>query len=91
MNAIASTYCAMRHAIRIPGDKARRIVASILALGHTLDVDLVAEAVEDSHTVRVLRELGCKLAQGWYFSGTISAPAMRDLLGNQLSASRARA
>ncbi len=72
-------------------DKARRIVASILALGHTLDVDLVAEAVEDSHTVRVLRELGCKLAQGWYFSGTISAPAMRDLLGNQLSASRARA
>lgn len=71
-------------------DRARRIVASMLALGHTLDVDLVAEAVEDSHTVRVLRDLGCQLAQGWYFSGTISAPAMRDLLGNQLSARRAR-
>ena len=75
----------------VSDEKARRIVASILALGHTLDVDLVAEAVEDSHTVRVLRELGCQLAQGWYFSGTISAPAMRDLLDSQLSARRARA
>jgi EAL domain-containing protein (putative c-di-GMP-specific phosphodiesterase class I) len=67
-------------------DKARRIVASIVALGRTLDIDLVAEAVEDSHTVKVLRELGCPLAQGWYFSSTISSQAMRDLLNAQLSA-----
>ncbi|MBR0347064.1 MAG: EAL domain-containing protein, partial [Rudaea sp.] len=71
-------------------DKARRIVASILALGRTLEIDLVAEAVEDSRTVKVLRELGCQLAQGWFFSHTIGAQAMRDLLNTQLNGQRTR-
>ncbi len=72
-------------------DKARRIVASIVALGHTLGIDLVAEAVEDRRTLKVLQDLGCPLAQGWYFSNAIGGQAMRDLLYAQLNARRARA
>ena len=71
-------------------DKARRIVASVLALGRTLDIDLVAEGVEDERTATVLRDLGCPLAQGWYFSAAIGAQAMRDVLGARLAASAVR-
>jgi EAL domain-containing protein (putative c-di-GMP-specific phosphodiesterase class I) len=71
-------------------DKARRIVASVLALGRTLDIDLVAEGVEDERTAQVLRDLGCTLAQGWYFSPAIGAQAMRDVLGARLAASAVR-
>ncbi|WP_347261547.1 EAL domain-containing protein [Rudaea sp.] len=72
-------------------EKARRIVASILALGHTLGVDLVAEAVEDQDTARVLEALGCRLAQGRFYSDTLEAQAMRDLLVHQVKAQRVRA
>lgn len=72
-------------------EKARRIVASILALGNTLDIDLVAEAVEDQGTVRVLEVLGCRLVQGRFYSNTLDAQAMRELLVRQTKAQRARA
>jgi EAL domain-containing protein (putative c-di-GMP-specific phosphodiesterase class I) len=72
-------------------DKARRIVASIVTLGHTLDIDLVAEAVEDARTVRVLQTLGCRLAQGRYYSAAVDGRVMRDLLSRQIGIQRARA
>ncbi|MFT3792604.1 MAG: EAL domain-containing protein [Rudaea sp.] len=77
----------------LPDDeKARRIVASILALGHTLDIDLVAEGVEDARTAQVLVALGCRLVQGrFYYADALDARSMRALLVRQAGTQPQRA
>jgi diguanylate cyclase (GGDEF)-like protein len=40
------------------------IVRSTVALAHSLGADLVAEGVEDSVTLRALRQYGCNITQG---------------------------
>ncbi len=44
------------------------IVRSIIELGHNLDLDVVAEGVEDEWTLDSLRALGCDQAQGYFFA-----------------------
>jgi EAL domain-containing protein (putative c-di-GMP-specific phosphodiesterase class I) len=44
------------------------LVRSIVGLAHQLDVRVVAEGVEDAHTLDRLTELGCDVGQGYYFS-----------------------
>ena len=53
--------------------KARQIVASVISLGHSLNIEVVAEGVEDAATAEVLLQLGCPLSQGWLFSRAVSA------------------
>ena len=40
------------------------IVRSTVALAHSLGADLVAEGVEDTATLRALRQYGCNITQG---------------------------
>ena len=42
------------------------IVRSTINLGHDLGLRVVAEGVEDSHTLARLEALGCDIAQGWH-------------------------
>jgi EAL domain-containing protein (putative c-di-GMP-specific phosphodiesterase class I) len=42
-------------------------VRSTVGLAHNLGLTIVAEGVEDPEAVRLLKELGCDLAQGYYF------------------------
>lgn len=56
------------------------IVESILALAKTLQTDVVAEGVEDEMQARKLERLGCRHAQGFYFSRPIPARAVEELL-----------
>ncbi len=43
------------------------IVRSMIDLGHNLGVSVCAEGVEDQATLNRLRELGCDVAQGYWF------------------------
>jgi EAL domain-containing protein (putative c-di-GMP-specific phosphodiesterase class I) len=43
------------------------IVASIVALGRALSVDVTAEGVETSEQVTLLKAAGCSIAQGFLF------------------------
>jgi EAL domain-containing protein (putative c-di-GMP-specific phosphodiesterase class I) len=43
------------------------IVASIVALGRTLSVDVTAEGVETSEQVTLLKAAGCSIVQGFLF------------------------
>jgi len=61
-----------------PGDQA--MVASILALSKHLGLDVVAEGVEDLDQFHLLRQYGCKIYQGYYFSKPLSAQDMTDYL-----------
>ena len=44
------------------------IVRMIIDLAHTVGMEVVAEGVESAEQARLLRELGCDLAQGFHFS-----------------------
>jgi diguanylate cyclase (GGDEF)-like protein len=44
------------------------IVRSTINLGHDLGLSVVAEGIEDEATLARLSDLGCDLAQGYYFS-----------------------
>jgi diguanylate cyclase (GGDEF)-like protein/PAS domain S-box-containing protein len=52
------------------GDDERKIkiVQSILVLGKSLGIDVVAEGVETRQQADLLRRLGCEHAQGYFFS-----------------------
>lgn len=45
-----------------------QIIKSALELSRTLDLDTVAEGIEDLHTAEVLESMGCSYAQGYYFA-----------------------
>jgi EAL domain-containing protein (putative c-di-GMP-specific phosphodiesterase class I) len=44
------------------------IVRSIIALAHNLNMQVVAEGVEDAQTLALLRDHNCDLAQGYFIS-----------------------
>jgi EAL domain-containing protein (putative c-di-GMP-specific phosphodiesterase class I) len=52
--------------------KAKAIVRSVLEMGRELGIVVVAEGVEDSHTLTILRDSGCRVAQGFGISRPIS-------------------
>jgi len=45
----------------------RKIVAAIIGLGHSLDLEMIAEGVETEEQTDMLIWLGCELAQGWRY------------------------
>jgi diguanylate cyclase (GGDEF)-like protein len=51
------------------------IVQSIVDLVRALDIDSVAEGVESAEIAAALKAMGCKGAQGWYFSRPLTAVA----------------
>jgi diguanylate cyclase (GGDEF)-like protein/PAS domain S-box-containing protein len=61
------------------------IIRTILTLGRNLGLKVVAEGVETAEQVRKLQDLGCVLAQGYYFSDPVTAQAATDLLAAKRS------
>jgi diguanylate cyclase (GGDEF)-like protein/PAS domain S-box-containing protein len=56
------------------------IVESVLALARTLDTEVVAEGVEGEQQARELARLGCRYAQGYFFSRPLPARSAGELL-----------
>lgn len=68
---------------RIEQPAQRSIVAAILQLAKGLDMHVIAEGVETEAQAAVLRELGCRDAQGFLYSRGVPAEEARRLLGSQ--------
>ena len=56
------------------------LVKSILTLRENMDIDIVAEGVEELEEAQLLTQLNCDSAQGYYFSRPISETALCALL-----------
>ena len=56
------------------------IVRAVVELAHTLGPETVAERLENGEQLRLLREMGCELAQGHHFWGALTAEAAGELL-----------
>ena len=56
------------------------IVASIISLAHNLQLEVIAEGVETEEQLAYLREKGCDIVQGFYFSEPLPAQDLWSLL-----------
>jgi len=57
-------------------EQSATLAKSIIELGHNLGLAVVAEGVEDADVEQLLREAGCDMAQGYYFSRPIGGVEM---------------
>ena len=53
--------------------RARTVIANIIRLTQELQIKTVAEGVEELEQVQMLRELGCDIIQGYYYSRPVPA------------------
>jgi diguanylate cyclase (GGDEF)-like protein len=53
------------------GRKSDAIIRAVAEMGSTLEMDIVAEGLETIEQVRAVRNAGCTLGQGYYFSRAV--------------------
>jgi EAL domain-containing protein (putative c-di-GMP-specific phosphodiesterase class I) len=71
-----------------PGSVA--IVRAIIAMAHGLKLKVIAEGVETQAQLDLLRELGCDMAQGFFFSQPLDATALEALKEKMAQATSCR-
>jgi len=60
--------------------KAATIMKSIVNMAHDLGMDVIAEGVETEPQVNFLRDIGCRLIQGYYYAKPMSTDEFMDKL-----------
>ena len=60
--------------------KDRRLVGIMIEIARLLEVPAIAEGVETKEQMELLKELGCDIIQGYYFSKPLSADDFSELL-----------
>ncbi len=58
------------------------LVRSIVSLGKNLNMEIVAEGVEQIEEARLLKNMGCDYAQGYYFAKPMSENDVIDLVSS---------
>lgn len=61
-------------------DTSRRITGAIVAMGKALRMVVLAEGVETNEQSKLLGEIGCDLAQGYFFSKPLPASEIEAML-----------
>ncbi|MBN2177051.1 MAG: EAL domain-containing protein [Demequinaceae bacterium] len=65
-------------------DKSAELISSLVNLGKSLGLSVVAEGVETEEQLAFLRELGCSRVQGYLFMPAVNAEHAGELLGKSL-------
>ena len=59
------------------------IASTIVSMGRSLRMTVLAEGVEKPEQLALLRKMGCDMAQGYHFSRPVEADEMADILRRQ--------
>ena len=78
VNQIKIDCAFVRNLMTESGDRA--IVRSIIALGRSLGLQVVAEGVETAEQLQMLREFGCDLLQGYLYARPLDVDAVPGFL-----------
>ncbi len=68
--------------------KSRHIVRAVVELCHSLEVQIIAEGVENEAQHDILADLGCEYGQGFYYLEPTAGYEFRRLLGGDLRIDR---
>lgn len=75
------------HSAKDTHQRDQGIIRSIILLGKSLGLSIVAECVEQEFQVDILRQMGCDIIQGYYYSKPLSVndadSYLRSHVGNQ--------
>ncbi|MGY8869861.1 MAG: bifunctional diguanylate cyclase/phosphodiesterase [Pseudomonadales bacterium] len=63
--------------------KTRLLIGSMIEMGHNLEYKIIAEGVESTEQLSMLKKLGCDHAQGYLFSKPVDAEEISNLLKQQ--------
>ena len=61
-------------------EQALTLISSMIEMGHKLGYGIIAEGVEKTEQLTILKNLGCEKAQGYLFSKPVSADTISKLL-----------
>ena len=62
----------------------RRLVQSIVDIGRSLDIEIVAEGVETMEHARLLRDIGCNILQGYAFAKPMSGEDLERFMTERM-------
>ncbi|MDE2149544.1 MAG: EAL domain-containing response regulator [Gammaproteobacteria bacterium] len=63
--------------------ESRTAVKSVVDLGHSLGLCVVAEGVEDAQTLEYLKRIGCDQAQGYFFARPMEKDVISDWIARR--------
>ena len=69
------------------GEASKQYVAAIIAIGHVMNFRVVAEGVEETDQLDVLREIGCDYIQGFLWGKPMSPEDAANLIEQETSGS----
>lgn len=91
-------YASLHHLRMLPFDKIKidrsfitdidhdadklKMAKAIIGLAHNLELPVIAEGIETEGVADILRDLGCAVGQGYYFSKAVPAAAMAELIAS---------
>ena len=64
------------------GEKGIAIVSAIIAMAHSLSLEVIAEGVEDESHIQLLRKMRCDIVQGYYIARPMPAAEFEQLLSS---------
>jgi len=59
-------------------ENSRAVTAAIIALAHSLQIEVIAEGVESEQQVHMLRQMSCDQAQGYFYSRPLKLADMQN-------------
>ena len=68
-------------------DEAQAITKAIVNLGHSLDIEIIAEGIENAEQELYLTRLGCRTGQGFLYSKAVPAALVRQMVIGSLAKS----
>lgn len=67
------------------GGRGATIARAVIGMADELDLLVIAEGIETSQQLDAVRELGCKQAQGYYWSRPVAIDAAANMIASQIN------